>query len=380
MMPPPAPSRGASVSEESFFNHIVPGGCDKVVANDIQAVQRMLTDWPGMATCRVTLSGKTLLHMACSADMVRVLVAAGSDIEAGDDRDGTALHAAAERGCAEVVTALLDCGAAIDARTLGGMTALHAAVAAEPTVSPPFWKAGEARGAAPGEGCDEVVRVLLERGASLDPGSAACGVLFDALRPASIRLLVKHGACVHQTDRDGCTPLLAAVANPKAEPDTVQALLDAGSDPGRANGGGCQPLHVAWRREHVLALVAAGADIQAAGPDGDRPLHRLIERGAMDEHERDEAVLAMLECGADVNAANEDGQTPLFLARRPGMALSLLEHGADPAVRDGNGRTAAEVQRQLGGEREAVAAVIDSWQAGLALRGGPRPARARRRA
>lgn len=100
----------------------------------------------------------------------------------------------------------------------------------------------------------------------------------------------------------------------------------------------------------------------------------------MDEHERDEVVLAMLECGAYVNAANEDGQTPLFLARRPGMALALLEHGADPAVRDGNGRTAAEVQWQMGGECEAVEAVIDSRQAGLALRGGPRPARARRRA
>jgi len=55
----------------------------------------------------------------------------------------------------------------------------------------------------------------------------------------------------------------------------------------------------------VLALVAAGADVNAADHDGCTPLGRAVSRGAT------AAVLALLEAGSNVEATDRFGQTAL---------------------------------------------------------------------
>jgi ankyrin repeat protein len=113
------------------------------------------------------------------------------------------------------------------------------------------------------------------------------------------------------------------------------------------------------RREAALELIEAGADVNAAEPDGTTPLHwaaykldvplveRLIAAGASADTQNRfgatplaEAVKAanaplvtmLLDAGADPNARNDDDQTALMLAARTGsveIAQALLAHGAD---------------------------------------------------
>jgi ankyrin repeat protein len=73
-----------------------------------------------------------------------------------------------------------------------------------------------------------------------------------------------------------------------------------------------RPLHIAAVRGDVaaiLALLDAGADIQARGEHGYSPLHEAIEQGHI------EAVKALLERGASVKATDDEGITPIKSAQ-----------------------------------------------------------------
>src|SRR5262249_47905233 len=62
-------------------------------------------------------------------DVVRALVRSGAQVDACEGaKRCTALHMAARRGNIEVAQALLDCGAAIDARDTAGVTPLQRAI------------------------------------------------------------------------------------------------------------------------------------------------------------------------------------------------------------------------------------------------------------
>jgi cytohesin len=101
----------------------------------------------------------------------------------------------------------------------------------------------------------------------------------------------------------------------------------------------------------VRALIAAGADVNAAGPDGTAPLDAAIAGGRFD------IAALLLRHGADANRASGAGTTPLLAAvarsardnapsatgastprqsRAIDIVRLLLAYGADP-----NGRTAA---------------------------------------
>ena len=126
-------------------------------------------------------------------------------------------------------------------------------------------------------------------------------------------------------------------------------------------------------------MIAAGANVNQAQPDGTTPLHwatyrvdrelvdRLLKRGARANvvnrygasplHEAvrvasPELTGILLEAGADANAANEDGMTALMLAARTGnvtVAELLVKAGADVNRR----RTVqGTVRRDVGGGRE----------------------------
>jgi ankyrin repeat protein len=112
-------------------------------------------------------------------------------------------------------------------------------------------------------------------------------------------------------------------------------------------------------RRAALAMIAAGADVNQAQPDGTTPLqwaayrvdrellNALLKKGAranvvnrygaspLAEAVRvanAELVGMLLEAGADANVANEDGQTALMLAARTGnvaVADLLVRQGAD---------------------------------------------------
>jgi uncharacterized protein len=80
-------------------------------------------------------------------------------------------------------------------------------------------------------------------------------------------------------------------------------------------------------RSALRALIAKGADVNAAEADGTTPLHWASYRDDL------ESADALLRAGARVNSANDLGATPLWIASLNGsgaMVRRLLQAGANP--------------------------------------------------
>jgi ankyrin repeat protein len=198
-----------------------------------------------------------------------------------------------------------------------------------------------------------------------------------------------HGNSRHQESPDvnvwaqGTTPLLAAVKDHHSK--TTKLLLDAGADPDLAYKDGTTALQQAAQCgdvEIIKLLVAADANINHHNDVGDTALiiasrwghantaRLLIELGAKVNARNDKNSTALLvaarhDCvdvlqvllknGANVNAKDKKGRGPLHRAVA-GMWLiegvpvkvkeklikMLLEAGADPGLRDEQGKTACD--------------------------------------
>ncbi len=97
----------------------------------------------------------------------------------------------------------------------------------------------------------------------------------------------------------------------------------------------------------ALELIKKGADVNAAGNDGRRPLHQAVV--VMEEVAR-----ALVDAGADINAQDNDGNTPLIYAcmkAREETVLWLLKAGADYKLQNNEGMTAESIAAQKGYSR-----------------------------
>jgi ankyrin repeat protein len=95
----------------------------------------------------------------------------------------------------------------------------------------------------------------------------------------------------------------------------------------------------------VEAALKAGADANAAEPDGTRALHYAVDRNDQ------RATRMLIARGADVRAATNLAVTPLLLACSHGnleITQLLLAAGADPNVRDIAGETALMTAARAG--------------------------------
>jgi ankyrin repeat protein len=142
----------------------------------------------------------------------------------------------------------------------------------------------------------------------------------ESLRASIVTLLIDHGASVAETDPNGETPLhrVADIRRaPGAEAGTMATLLlDRGADPNARNWDDVTPLHQAVRARNlavVEVLLARGADSNARDRSrGSTPLRRAVSG-----------------TGAGGTAGTADLLAPLTRV--------LLEHGADPDLRDKHG-------------------------------------------
>jgi len=223
-------------------------------------------------------------------------------------------------------------------------------------------------------GRDDLVRMILERGVSIDmpsgtreeygeteaerprfePGYTAlmCAAAHGQL--ATVRYLISAGADPLKTDYHGGTALHSAAASGSAP--IVNVLLAAGCDLDAQCGykANCEelgfywvgtPLHIAAAADHdaaARALIGHGATVDALGMlDERRPLHYAAAKGAKS------AVEVLLRAGADPSRPEAfHDQTPLHYAARGGhvdcIAL-LLRYGADPRAREREGDTAFDL-------------------------------------
>jgi uncharacterized protein len=201
--------------------------------------------------------------------------------------------------------------------------------------------------------------------------------LFDAIKAGKadeVRELVRHNPALKDArDASGASAVLVAAYNMK--PDVVNALLNAGAtvdifeaavlgkvdrireilntSPERASEyapDGFTPVALAaffGQPEAATALIAAGADVNAAAKNGLKvaALHAAVAGGKLD------IVRAVLEAGADPNAQQQAGFRPMHEAgtkANRALAELLLKYGADPSLTSDDGKSAIDLARDKG--------------------------------
>ncbi|KAF5562866.1 salicylate hydroxylase [Fusarium napiforme] len=310
-------------------------------------------------------SHRTALSIATQegyADIVKLLLDHGADVERCDGIGATPLQRAIDEQHADVVKVLLEHGADIHKRAEGSLSVLSLAAA---------------------RGQEHVVRMLLKAGADINgcaSDQAGPPLYYAAMANCHdiLRLLLDSGADVNNRGPGGQTALILAVGRDDGEYDeestqtesedermlpeptrfdddgddgidetldddlkTVVILLERGADPEIFSDNHWNALQLAshqGRTPIVEALLKHGANVNAEDIDGYVALHFA----AIEDHQ--EMVQLLLRHKADANAAATgiDGQTPLHEAACRGHALTaetLIKHGARVNAADNNGDT-----------------------------------------
>ena len=357
--------------------------------------------------------GATLLHTATTwrgpSRVVSLLAAAGADVNARNNAGETALHIAVRRDAAATVRALLQLGADPAARDSAGNTADPLACKHWGTQS--FFALASADivtgciagGADAQVGIDRfpiadaldnaitwtrdpaVVSILLEAGADVHAPDDhwTYAPLHHAARGGTVgvvRTLLEAGADAnawatgYSTDYGwNWTPLhLASQSNP--DPEVVVALLEAGADLQAPGGAGFRapansPLHYAGANPNpavAAALLDAGADVNALSPTGRTPLHEAAAYASDPE-----VIELLVAAGADVNARDLNGYTPMHSAawynHRPEVMAALIAAGADLNARDPDGY----VPPSGGRVNDRTPLLMTVYRGGVYVGGGP---------
>lgn len=347
--------------------------CYAAYAGRVAVVRELLA--AGADVNARTTSGKnSLMEVARRGhgSVLEMLLAAGADPAMGREKP---LAAAAFRGQAAVVSALLAAGVAADARDAAGRTALmyaamqgHAAVvsavleggadvnARDPQGDTPllftaYSQCGARDTQVPPERCISTVQALLAAGA--DPGAR------DARHGRTALEWIASGAQGAPSGPATAAPLVGR-ANPNARggsqtvaqhrtasqaEEGLEALLAAGA--GRDLG--LTPLGLAAMTDDhraIQLLAAAGADVNAAGDMlGMKPLQLASIAGNIN------AVKALLAAGADMAAADDPGMTALHSAAEDGnvaVVQALVGTKCDLEAQDDLGRTALHLAAENG--------------------------------
>jgi ankyrin repeat protein len=259
-----------------------------------------------------------------NAQAVRAAIAQGADPNTPNGRGTIPLRAAFLKdagwpGRRDVIEALLDGGADVNAQTKDGYTALHVAA---------------------GRTSKEVVELLLDRGADVNARTKNGRTpLMMAERLEIAELLLARGA-KWGTGDSGIDPDGARIreAARKGDVRMIELLLSKGADPNRASKGGGTAIMSAISGTHaeaVRTLLAAGAKVDGKIYDDSGLLHIAAETNRVD------IAKLLIAAGADVNAARRSGWTPLHVASSncyEEFAELLIASGANRNALDKHGK------------------------------------------
>jgi ankyrin repeat protein len=324
---------------------------------------------------------RALLEATAAGDVAAVegLLDGGAAVNAKDVQGLTALHRAAARWRTTIARELLAHGADVNARTDLGET----------PIMRPAWN-----------GDTLTVRVLLRARAVVNAREEFMGwtaLMSAATRGSSavVRDLLAAGAEVNARGAYyGETALVLAAASGDVE--TVRTLVDAGADVGTACTNGVTPLMMAEALGHteaagvlsgagarrdasllpLSAYLPAGLVASARGGNIWSPpaAQALLGRGATIAadgesallvaamHGDGESVQALLGAGADVNAQHAHGWTALALAALSGhtaVVRALLGAGADVDASEDLIGQSALIWAAKAGHEETVTALLE---------------------
>lgn len=155
---------------------------------------------------------------------------------------------------------------------------------------------------------------------------------------AKVRDLARDHASLADQGEAGVTLLQWAMLRDR--PAMVELLLQLGADPAQRGYGGQTALHtaaMAKAKPYLKIFLDHGADLNIRGGPTDAPvLSEALMNGNRD------AVTLLLARHADPNATDRQSDTPLHVAAQISdykSMLVLLEAGADPTLRNRQGKT-----------------------------------------
>ncbi|XP_049691669.2 E3 ubiquitin-protein ligase MIB1 isoform X1 [Helicoverpa armigera] len=298
--------------------------------------------------------GHTALQAAAQnghVEVIRALVEAGADVDA-EDRDGDrAAHHAAFGDEPAALRALAGAGADLSARNRRRQTPLHIAVnkghlgvvrtllqlAVHPSLQ-------DSEGDTPlhdaiSKKRDDMLTLLLEHGAdmTLTNNNGFNALHHAALRgnPSAMKIMLgklPRPWIVDDAKDDGYTALHLAALNNHAE--VAELLVRGGARPDLQNANLQTALHLAVERQHtqiVRLLVAHGANLNICDKDGDTPLHEALRHHTLQQlrrlqDARDAALLTGLAHAHDKKSSAS-------------IACFLAAHGADLTIKNKKGQT-----------------------------------------
>ncbi|TGZ53653.1 uncharacterized protein [Temnothorax longispinosus] len=232
------------------------------------------------------------------------------------------LNIAVKKECIEIVEALLQHVADINASDKYGRTALH------------FTALSESKG-------------FFENFTNKDP---------DTIKGEIAKLLLSKGANVDAQTKNGVTTLHAAIQ--EGYEKVVEALLEYNANVNSRVKSDITPLHLSAQRGNKkisTMLLNKGANVNAKQKNGTTALHIATQKG----HKK--VVKVLLKCGAKVDSKMKNDITPLHLGAKKGyrkIIETILKFGADINSRDEYGRTALHIASQEG-HTEVVATLLE---------------------
>lgn len=310
---------------------------------DSQIVDGQTPQYPGKVLPGPTYKKWSCLHFAVyrnNYSLVNFLLRTGVKPRGENHHQATALPLAAMCGHIEIVKLLIESGFNVSATLM------------KDRVRPP--RGESALELAAKYGYTDIMKLLVDAGASVKHSHALCNAVSNGSMSAVslllhngintetknrlnetpldiaihghhteiVRLLLKSGCRTDTISDRGLTPLENAIG--ENQPECISLLLEHGAKTesvARSSGSNALSWAIAMKKAHLIPqLLQSGANIEAKGYNGQRPLHSAaiaVDKTALD---------ILLTSKADRHARDDLQRTALHYAAEIGSCDNLPDH------------------------------------------------------